>query len=218
MAEKRSDAIADTLEALILDGTIADGERLDESQLAEKFQVSRTPLREALQRLVASGLVEQRPRRGVFVRQPGPIELIEMFEVMAELEATCAKFAARRISDEALTKLHETNALCKKAVDRGEVDVYFRANEKFHAIIHQQSGNRFLEKECLRLHRRLQPYRRMQLRLRGRLSQSMQEHEAILRALEEGQSERAADEIRSHVAVQGEKFHHLMSSLKPAAE
>ncbi|MEM6482296.1 MAG: GntR family transcriptional regulator [Pseudomonadota bacterium] len=218
MVEKRSDAIADALEALILDGTFSDGVRLDEHQLSEKFQVSRTPLREALQRLIASGLVEQRPRRGVFVRQPGPIELVEMFEVMAELEATCAKFAARRISDEALGELHATNALCNKAVKSGQVDAYFWENERFHAIIYRQSGNAFLEKECLRLHRRLQPFRRMQLRLRGRLHQSMQEHEAILRALEEGQAERAADEIRAHVAVQGEKFHHLMSSLKPAAE
>lgn len=218
MAEKRSDVIADALEALILEGTFPDGERLDEHQLAERFQVSRTPLREALQRLVASGLVEQRPRRGVFVRQPGPIELIEMFEVMAELEATCAKFAARRISDEALAELHATNTLCNEAVERGEVDLYFWENERFHATIYRQSGNAFLEKECLRLHRRLQPFRRMQLRLRGRLRQSMREHEAILSALEEGQAERAADEIRAHVAVQGEKFHHLMSSLKPAAE
>lgn len=217
MAEKRSDTIADALETLILNGTFADGDRLDEQQLAERFQVSRTPLREALQRLAASGLVEQRPRRGVFVRQPGPMELIEMFEVMAELEATCAKFAALRISDEALTELRATNHRCNAAVDAGDADAYFRENEKFHEIIYRQSGNAFLEKECLRLHKRLQPYRRMQLHLRGRLRQSMKEHEAILQALKDGQPQRAAEELRSHVAVQGEKFHHLMSSLKAAA-
>ena len=114
--------------------------------------------------------------------------------------------------------LHDTNFRCNAAVASGDTDVYFRENETFHAIVYRQSGNRFLEQECLRLHRRLQPFRRMQLRLRGRLKQSMSEHEAILAALEDGAGEAAASVIREHVAVQGEKFHHLMASLKPAAE
>ena len=76
----------------------------------------------------------------------------------------------------------------------------------------------WLQQECLRLQRRLQPFRRTQLRWRGRLKQSMQEHEAILLALENGNASQAAGAIRSHVAVQGEKFHHLMASLKTAAE
>ncbi len=215
---KRADIIADELEGLIFDGTFSDGERLDEVQLSERFSVSRTPIREAFQRLALSGLVEQLPRRGVFVRQPGPVELIEMFEVMAELEAVCARLAASRISDKALRDLHETNARCDAAVAAQDADGYYRENERFHAIIYRQSGNGFLEQECLRLHRRLQPFRRTQLRLRGRLKQSMAEHEAIVAALEAADGEAAATAIRAHVAVQGDKFHRLMASLKPAAE
>jgi DNA-binding GntR family transcriptional regulator len=218
MERKRADKIADELEGLIFDGTFSAGERLDEVQLAERFSVSRTPIREAFQRLALSGLVQQVPRRGVFVRQPGPVELIEMFEVMAELEAVCARLAATRISDEALRDLYDTNARCNAAVSAQDADGYYRENERFHAIIYRQSGNSFLEQECLRLHRRLQPFRRVQLRLRGRLKQSMSEHEAIVAALETGDGEAAASAIRSHVAVQGEKFHHLVASLKPAAE
>ncbi len=109
MERKRADLIADAIEELILEGTFDDGDRLDEVQLAERFNVSRTPIREALQRLILSGLVEQLPRRGVFVRQPGPVELIEMFEVMAELEAVCARLAASRISDTALSELRTIN-------------------------------------------------------------------------------------------------------------
>ncbi|MFY9211410.1 MAG: GntR family transcriptional regulator [Aestuariivita sp.] len=217
MDRKRSDIIADEIEGLIFDGTFGDGERLDEVQLAERFKVSRTPVREAFQRLAQTGLVEQLPRRGVFVRQPGPIELINMFEVMAELESVCARLAAVRITDEALKDLHDTNARCNQAVLAQDSDGYFRENERFHAILYRQSGNAFLEQECLRLHRRLQPFRRLQLRLRGRLKQSMQEHENIVAALEDGDGARAADAIRDHVAVQGEKFHHLIASLKPAA-
>ena len=218
MERKRSDLIADALESLILDGTFADGERLDEQQLAQRFDVSRTPLREAFQRLTLSGLVEQIPRRGVVVRQPGPVELLQMFEVMAELEAVCARLAATRISDAALEEMHATNDRCKAAVEARETDVYYRENRRFHAILYHESGNAFLEQECLRLHKRLHPFRRMQLRLRGRLRQSMSEHEAILAALEDGDGTAAAEAVRNHVAVQGEKFHHLIASLKSAAE
>lgn len=218
MSKRRADDIAAALEQLIFDGTLADGLRLDEVQLAERFDVSRTPVREAFQRLAQSGMVEAIPRRGVFVRQPGPVELMEMFEVMAELEAVCARLAASRITDAALASLHETNARCDAAVEARDSDGYYRENEKFHATLYRQSGNTFLEQECLRLHKRLQPFRRMQLRFRGRLRQSMGEHEAIVAALEAGDGEAAAAAIRSHVAVQGEKFHNLMASLRPAAE
>ncbi len=218
MEQKRSDIIANQVEELIFDGTFRDGERLDEVQLSERFAVSRTPIREALLRLSQSGLVQHLPRRGVFVRQPGPIELIEMFEVMAELEATCARFAASRISDEAIKDLNETNERCNAAVAARDTDGYYHENEKFHAILYRESGNGFLEQECLRLQRRLQPFRRTQLRLRGRLKQSMSEHEQVVAALEAGDGAKAAQAIRAHVAVQGEKFHHLMASLKTAAE
>lgn len=218
MERKRADLIADELEGLILQGTFKDGARLDEVQLAERFSVSRTPIREALQRLALSGLVEQIPRRGVFVRQPGPVELLEMFEVMAELEAASARLAAARITDSALEDLNDANSRCDAAVQAQDADMYYLENERFHAILYRQSGNGFLEQECLRLYRRLQPFRRMQLRLRGRLNQSMAEHKAIVAALEDGDGDRAAAAIRGHVAVQGEKFHHLMASLKHAAE
>lgn len=218
MERKRSDIVAEELEGMILDGTFADGQRLDEVQLAEQFEVSRTPLREAFQRLALSGLVEQLPRRGVFVRQPGPVELVEMFEVMAELEAVCARLAATRVSDEALAELRQANINCQRAIDVQDSDGYYLENERFHAILYRESGNSFLENECKRLHRRLTPFRRLQLRLRGRLRQSMAEHEAIVAALERGDPDAASDVVRDHVAVQGEKFHLLMSSLKPAAE
>ncbi len=218
MERKRSDCIADDIEGLIFDGTFADGERLDEVQLANRFSVSRTPIREALQRLAQSGLVMQFPRRGVFVRQPGPVELLEMFEMMAELEAVCARLSAARITDDALNALQETNRRCKAALDEQDTDGYYRENEQFHAIIYRQSGNSFLEQECLRLQRRLQPFRRMQLRVRGRLKQSMAEHEAIVDAVIAGDGDAAAEAIRQHVSVQGEKFHNLVATLKTAAE
>lgn len=218
MEPRRAEQIAKALEEMIFDGALADGDRLDEMRLAERFGVSRTPLREALQRLALSGLVELIPRRGAFVRQPGPIELMEMFEVMAELEAVCGRLAARRISDEALEALGEANARCRAALEARKVDEYYTENETFHRIIYHESGNSFLEQEALRLHRRLKPFRRQQLRFRGRMDRSMEEHEEIVRALISGDAPEAADALRRHVAVQGERFHNLMAALKSAAE
>ncbi|WP_136636028.1 GntR family transcriptional regulator [Pseudooceanicola onchidii] len=218
MEQRRADTIAEELEERIFDGTFANGDRLDEVRLADQFGVSRTPLREALQRLSRSGLVELIPRRGAFVRQPGPVELLELFEAMAEIEGVCGRLASKRITDAALADLHDANRRCMAAIEAQDPDAYYRENERFHMIIYQQSGNSFLAGEAQALHRRLKPFRRHQLRLRGRMAQSMREHEAIVEALEQGQADVAMQALRAHVAIQVEHVHSLMASLKSAAE
>ncbi|KJZ19002.1 GntR family transcriptional regulator [Loktanella sp. S4079] len=214
MTVRTADKITKELEHLVFTGELSDGERLDEIKLAKRFGVSRTPVREAIQKLATSGLVTQEPRRGAFVRQPGPVELLEMFEAMAELEAACGRLAAARISDEALEQLDAANSKCQAAIDQEDPDLYYHENEHFHHLIYRASGNGFLEQETQKLHRRLKPFRRVQLHLRGRMKQSMAEHQKVVRALRDGNREVAAETLRGHVAVQGEKFHHLMAKLK----
>jgi len=213
MEIRRADKIAEALEHLVFSGKYQNGDRLDELKLAEHFCVSRTPIREALQVLVSSGMAEQIPRRGVFVRQPGPIELMEMFETMAELEAACGRLAAARITDAGLKQLIEFNGNCQKAFENQDHARYYAENEKFHQAIYRGSANSYLESQALRLQNRLKPYRKEQLRFRGRLTQSMSEHIAIVTALQNGDAEQAANALRAHVAVQGEKFHQLVASL-----
>ena len=212
---RRADQISEILEQLIFRGDYKDGQRLDEIKLAAKFNVSRTPIREALQRLVLSGLAEQLPRRGVFIRQPGPIELMEMFETMAELEGACGRFAATRMTDEGLERLVVSNGRCKEAVEHENVVDYYDENEIFHKEIYRGSTNAFLERQTLHLQNRLKPYRRVQLHFRGRMLESLKEHEAIVEALQKGDADWAEKMIKSHVTVQGEKFHQLMAGLKP---
>lgn len=210
MTERIADSLRETLEQEILTGDYADGARLDEVRLAERFAVSRTPLREAFQRLAASGLVELVPRRGAFVRYPAFAEVVEMFEVMAELEAMCGRLAARRVTEALLDEIDATVTACEAAAGAGDADGYYRENERFHHLIYEASGNRFLAAEAARLHRRLQPFRRMQLRLRGRLRQSLDEHRRIAAALRAGEAASASETLHGHVAVQGERFHDLM--------
>ncbi len=214
MEIRRTDQIADQLEQLVFAGKFQDGDRLDELKLAEQFNVSRTPIREALQVLVASGLAEQIPRRGVFIRQPGPVELMEMFETMAEIEAICGRLAATRMSDQSLEALAAANERCQQAIQDEDHDRYYAENEIFHQIIYRGAANTYLEKQALRLQSRLRAYRRIQLRFRGRLKQSMQEHTEILQFLRDGDQENSAQVLRNHIAIQGEKFHQLMASLE----
>lgn len=215
MINRISDTIKEELEQMIVTGHFTDGERLDEVKLAEKFKISRTPLREAFQSLAASGLVELVPHRGAFIRHPSFIELVEMFDVMAELEAACGIRAVRRIKDEQLVDIRQTITDCEEALRANDGDKYYRANEMFHHLIYYASGNSFLASQATNLHKRLKPFRRMQLRVRGRLPQSMSEHHQIVSALESGDAEKTASILRDHVSIQGEKFHDLMASYNP---
>ncbi len=212
-----ADEIRETLERRIIEGEYKDGERLDEVRIAAGFGVSRTPLREALRLLAGSGLVEIIPRRGAFVRHPGFVELVEMFEVMAELEALCGRLAARRISPGELAELAIAARACQQALDQKDPDAYYYYNEDFHRLIYRAGGNAFLAAEARRLQKRLRPFRRMQLRVQGRMRQSMNEHTIILGALTDGDPALAADTLRSHVAVQGERFHDLLSSYEKSS-
>jgi DNA-binding GntR family transcriptional regulator len=208
------DTMREQLEQDIITGVFQPGDRLDEVSLAERFSTSRTPVRETLQRLAASGLVEHRPRRGVFVRRISINELVEMFEVMAELEGMCARLAARRITLEQLQRLAASLGACEEAAKAGDPDDYYRANSEFHMLIYEASRNGFLVEQAKALHTRLAPYRRLQLRVLYRIRQSMVEHREVFTAIEEGNGAKAETAAKTHVVIQGEKFSDLVSSFR----
>src|SRR5689334_3512269 len=99
--------LRDAIEEAVVSGTFAPGQHLDEVELARRYGVSRTPVREALMQLSAIGLVVSRPRRGVVVARPSPEQLIEMFDVMAELEGMAGRLASRRAGAEDLKDLQD---------------------------------------------------------------------------------------------------------------
>jgi DNA-binding GntR family transcriptional regulator len=214
---KLSDRLRETLEEEIVTGALKPGDRLEEIALAERFGVSRTPIREALLQLSAAGLIANRPRRGAVVAEIGPRRLVEMFAVMAELEGMCARLAARRAGPEEVATIRGAHEACRRAAETHDVDAYYRLNEIFHVKIRQAARNGFLFDECDGLQRRLRPYRRLQLRARGRIARSFEEHEAIVAAIESGDGEGAASAMRAHVEVQGERFADLVSSLEDVA-
>jgi DNA-binding GntR family transcriptional regulator len=208
--------LREALEDDIVAGRLRPGQRLDEVSLAERFGVSRTPIREALIQLSASGLVDIRPRRGAHVTLLGPRELVESFELMAEIEASCARLAAARMSAADRAAIAAAHAECREAVAAGDDAAYYPANAVFHAAIYAATGNRVLGAEALRLQRALQPYRRLQLKVPRRMDASFAEHEAILEALFAGDGATAAERLRAHVLVQGERFMSLLAALEEA--
>ena len=212
-----SERLCESIEEEIATGRLLPGTRLDETDLATRFGVSRTPIREALRLLVGEGLVENRPRRGSVVAQMSPHRLVEMFEVMAELEAMCVRLASRRMSEEDMLTIDRAHAVCAEAAAKSDPDAYFYANEGFHFALYRASHNSFLFEEAISVQRKLRPYRRLQLRVRNRTQRSFAEHGAVVDALKAGDVEAAVQSIRSHVVIQGERFADLMASLSQLA-
>lgn len=189
------------------------GKKLDETQLAQHFGVSRTPIREALMQLSAIGLVELRPNRGAVIIDPGPHRLFEMFEVMGELEAMAGELAARRHTYADIEAMNSAHQRCILSAEKNDTDAYYYDNEVFHQAIYNASHNMFLAEQCTALHQRLQPYRRLQLRFRNRLHTSLKEHAEIIEAITSGNGDAARQSLRNHICVQGERFGDLMASL-----
>lgn len=214
MKRSNTQKLKDALEDDIINGRLMPGARLDPEELALKFGVSRTPIREAIQQLAVSGLVTVEPKKGTFVAKVGIEQLIEMFEVMAELESMCGRLAARRISAVELANLASALARCEEAIKQGDSDEYYYENEDFHNCIYRASHNGFLAEETRQLKQRLKPYRRLQLQVRQRMVNSMQEHRKIYGAIESGDADLAEDCLRQHVLIQGERFSDFASSVK----
>lgn len=206
--------IRESLENAIVDGRYPPGSRLDPEALAREFECSRTPIREALQQLEASGLVRVAAKRGTFVSEWSVEELAERFEVMAELEAMCARLAARRITDQEMVELEAAHDACRRLCAAGDIDAYYAANSDFHACIYRATHNAFLAGEASRLHAVLQPYRRMQLQVRNRMARSFAEHEAVIAAIRAGDDLAAAEAMQGHVVIQGDRFHDLLAAMR----
>jgi DNA-binding GntR family transcriptional regulator len=217
MKQKRSDQLREAIEEKIAIGAFPPGKRLDEVELLARFGVSRTPLREALIQLDSQGLVEIRPRRGVYVAQASPQRLIEMFEVMGELEAMCGRLAARRITADEQKRLNAAHKACRTAAVSRSPDAYYYANEAFHFAIYSASHNTYLAEQARQLHRKLRVYRRLQLRVRDRVAHSFAEHDGIVAAITSADGDLAAGRLRQHVLIQGERFGDLISSLAALA-
>jgi len=202
-----------SIEDAVIAGEFLPGDRLDEASLADRFGVSRTPIREALLQLGAEGFIDVRPRRGAIVSVPSPTRLFEMFETMAEIESACGRLAARRLTPDNDAAMEAAHRACEIAAREGDSEQYYLDNRNFHEAIYRASRNSFLADQAFALHKRLSAYRRIQLRARNRLLQSLQEHAGVLEAIRAGDEQLAATRLHDHVLVQGERFSDMVLGL-----
>ena len=190
----------------IVRGVLPPGSGLDETDIARRFNVSRTPVREALRQLVASGLVEARAHRGAVVAQPSLDRLTGMFEAMAELEAICAGLAAERmpaVERQKLEAIHEELRVLSYA---GNPERFHEVNERFHNAIYAGSQNDYIAEMTLATRVRVQPFRRAQFRNLGRLANSHAEHDRVVVAIMRGDKIGAAAAMRAHIALVRDEY------------
>lgn len=208
-----AEAARHQLEALINSGELMPGDPIDERALAARLGMSRTPVRDAVQQLQVQGLVQVVPRQGVYVARVSIKALLAIFELLAELESVCAKFAARRIDVAGAARLRQALERCEAACAAGDHAAYDQANRAFHQVIYDSASNPFLVDDVLHLRRRTQIYRRDAFQQVGRMAVSLADHRRIAEAICAGRPDEAAAEALAHISVGGKGFADFISAL-----
>lgn len=197
--QTRSEELRLQLADDIVRGVLEPGAPLDETELANRFSVSRTPVREAIRMLGASGLVEVRPHRAAVVAKPSPDHIVGMFEAMAELESLCAGHAAERMTSIERRGLEDIHERLRVLIQEGDPQRYHEVNEAFHACVYSGAHNAYLAELTLMTRARVQPFRRAQFRLLGRLAKSHIEHDRVVQAILRGERTTAAQAMYQHI-------------------
>ena len=217
-AEDRSPTIAQRirqgLEEDIVFGRLRPGARIDEVSVGVQYGVSRTPVREALNSLASTGLIDIRPRQGVFVAELTIPKLIEMFEVMAALEGFCVRLAARRATPgeiEGMWKCHEeVNGFARA----GDANGFLEKNNDLHDRFYNASGNETLIEMTLAIRRKVAPYRRFATYHHHRMLDSIGEHEAVIKAIADRNEDQADNLMRQHLSLLALGFNDVVAAMK----
>jgi len=181
-------------------GLLPQGTRLEEEELARRYQVSRTPVREALRQLSALGIVDTRQRQGVVVAARSIEHYNNLLEVVADLEASSARYAAQRMTDDERARLGELHQQMAKLTGPAAAARFDKANSLLHRLVHEGAHNDILANGIVQMRMRTLPYTRVEfISERRRMTKSHMEHDAIVHAILQGESEAAYHAMRIHV-------------------
>jgi len=198
----QTDAIVATLLDWIDAGRLNPGDEIDESALVAQFGVSRTPVREALMQIEATGLVRRLPRKGALVFKPTLAEFLAILEVHAKLEGQAAGLAARRLSAAGAKALDAAVCACEEhfaTLGEREPAAYYQLNLRFHASVAEAAGNPFLLDMIKTNARKLMAYYRARYRYAGSIGASARDHRIIAGLIEARDSDAAEEAMRRHV-------------------
>lgn len=198
------DQVRLAVEAEILSGVRPPGSAIDDRDLSRRFEVSRTPVREALLRLAAEGLVDIAPRAGIYVHRASAGELIALLEALCETEATLARLAARRAGAEQVAAMTEALEAGRISAAKGDRADYVAQNARFHEAIYAAGGNVVLVGHVRSIRKRLASYRRRAFDMPGRLVRSALEHGVVAAGVAAGDEAAAEAAMRAHIGAGGE--------------
>jgi DNA-binding GntR family transcriptional regulator len=213
LASGRAGDIRLILQNEIENGILLPGMHLDERALAERFEVSRTPVREALQHLAACNLVFIAPRHGVTVARLSIQDIRATLEFIGELESVCAKMSARRVTQALRQALDENLQSCQEAALDGDPRAYAIANAGFHEAIYEGSCNAYLSEHIRLARRRIQRYRVRDFETKNQILKSLQEHLRIARAIHAGDESQAAGAMLEHVPAGAAGFSEFLAAV-----
>jgi DNA-binding GntR family transcriptional regulator len=202
---------------MVFERQLAPGEFVDEKALAAAWQISRTPLREALKVLAAEGLVELVAQRGSRVVELTDHDADELFPVMALLEGRCAHEAALKASDADVADLQRLHQELERHAAANDIDGYYRANHVFHSRVQALAANRWLDRATGDLRKFMRLMRGRQLNLPGRIERSINEHRVLIDAFEQRDAERAERAMHDHLMAQLKALKQLRQAERRAA-
>lgn len=193
------DQAAQRLRALIVSGELAPKARVNELELAERFGISRTPMREAIKILATEGLLELLPNRGARIVSISAVELNEMIEVVAGLEATAGDLACRMITDNEVAAIRCVHNQMVEAWRKGDEGEYLTLNRRIHEALMRASRNTMLQNIYSNVSGRIQRARYTAHKTPEQWQKAIDEHERILALLDNRDSEALSRLMREHV-------------------
>ncbi|MGI3168531.1 GntR family transcriptional regulator [Pseudooceanicola sp. C21-150M6] len=209
-----SETVRRKLERDIASGVLRPGDSIDEKSLAARFEISRTPAREAIMQLAASGIVEIRPRHGAVVVSIGAEEAVAMMETLAMLEAEAAGLAAHRMPQDEkanMARIHQDSAESAASLDSL---AYIKLNRQFHDTIYVGARNDYLRSLIIQTRKRMTFYHSSSLYQKSRIERSWDEHGKVVAAITAGEVEAARDAMRDHILSGGRVYADLVAALK----
>jgi DNA-binding GntR family transcriptional regulator len=194
-----------TIREMIVSGRLRGGDMISEVKLAEELEISRTPVREAVKRLVANGLVESTPR-GLRVFRPKPQDVAEVYFLRAAIEGAMIRAACGRISPGEIAALRKIHTRTLEANGRDDIDSLVALNGEFHSVIAAVAGSVRAENSLMALDPLVATYRRLSLFAPGHRNASIDEHGRLIDLLNARDGDRAESLMRAHIARAGRRI------------
>ncbi len=195
--------ILGTIRDAILKGDLKPGEKVAEPELAERFGISRTPIREAFRQLESEGYLTVVPRKGAVVAALSERDVEEYYEVKSILEGYAAELAAANLTEKELVKLESINQRLKQLAQKGDVKVFFRVHQEFHEIFLKSAGNIKLYDLILQLGKKFNRLRMASLSIDGRMAISVTEHDKLLKAFRNHDGKAAEALVKKTASIGG---------------